>query len=211
MMSACGPPWPPRCANWNASRHAWPEAVAAFDQLVGADPAGPGAWFRTPGLLRLASALVAIDGEPSVLGRFRLSISADADAFNREKLRLTAMKVTDPWSRLAAAYHLVGDQRSLDTLLGQQPAAAAGIGDLYAGDQEWERAIAEYRKAMTHQTADGSLAAKLAAASGLSAARAKHRRWRPVEIAMQVVRERPVDCTGRDRPGGDFGGISRGI
>jgi hypothetical protein len=68
---------------------------------------------------------MAIDGEPSTLGRFRLSVSADADAFTREKLRLTAMKVTDPWSRLAAAYGLVGDQQSLDKLLKHRSAAAA--------------------------------------------------------------------------------------
>ena len=28
-------------ANWHASRKAWPEAVAAFDRLVAADPSGP--------------------------------------------------------------------------------------------------------------------------------------------------------------------------
>jgi len=45
-------------ANWHASRHAWPEAVAAFDRLVAADPSGPEAWLRMPGLLRLATALL---------------------------------------------------------------------------------------------------------------------------------------------------------
>ena len=34
-------------ANWHASRKAWPEAVAAFDRLVAADPSGP-----TPGCAR---------------------------------------------------------------------------------------------------------------------------------------------------------------
>ena len=45
-------------ANWHASRQAWPEAVAAFDRLIAADPSGPVAWLRTPGLLRLATALL---------------------------------------------------------------------------------------------------------------------------------------------------------
>ena len=45
-------------ANWQASRKAWPEAAAAFDRLVAADPATPAAWLRTPGLLRLAMALL---------------------------------------------------------------------------------------------------------------------------------------------------------
>ena len=44
-------------ANWHASRQAWPEAAAAFDRLVAADPGAPEAWLRTPGLLRLATAL----------------------------------------------------------------------------------------------------------------------------------------------------------
>ncbi len=45
-------------ANWHASRRAWPEAVAAFDRLAAADPASPREWLRTPGLLRLALALL---------------------------------------------------------------------------------------------------------------------------------------------------------
>jgi WD40 repeat protein/tetratricopeptide (TPR) repeat protein len=52
-------------ANWHASRKAWPEAVAAFDRLVAADPKDPTAWLRTPGLLRLATALLHQD-RPSV-------------------------------------------------------------------------------------------------------------------------------------------------
>ena len=34
---------------------------AAFDRLVAADPAEPEAWLRTPGLLRLATALLHQD------------------------------------------------------------------------------------------------------------------------------------------------------
>ena len=45
-------------ANWHASRQAWPEAVLAFDRLMAADPTAPEAWLRTPGLLRLATALL---------------------------------------------------------------------------------------------------------------------------------------------------------
>ena len=48
-------------ANWHASRQAWPEAVLAFDRLMAADPTNPEAWLRTPGLLRLATALVHQD------------------------------------------------------------------------------------------------------------------------------------------------------
>src|SRR5262249_53240614 len=44
------------------------------------------------------------------------------------------------------------------------PPAAAGIGDLYAAAQDWERAIAEYRKVVNGQAGDGALFTKLAAA-----------------------------------------------
>jgi WD40 repeat protein/tetratricopeptide (TPR) repeat protein len=45
-------------ANWHAAGRAWPEAVAQFDRLLAADPSTPEGWLRTPGLLRLATALV---------------------------------------------------------------------------------------------------------------------------------------------------------
>ncbi len=35
------------------------------------------------------------------------------------------MKPTDPWAKLAAAYHFIGDQKALDKLVDQHPAAAA--------------------------------------------------------------------------------------
>jgi WD40 repeat protein/tetratricopeptide (TPR) repeat protein len=98
------------------------------------------------------------------LGRFRLSVSPDAATFVREKKSASALKLTDPWAKLAAAYHVIGNQQALDTLLKRHPAAAAGIGDLYAADQDWKRAIAEYRKALTEEPADGALLTKLARA-----------------------------------------------
>src|SRR5262249_55489771 len=55
-------------ANWHASRQAWPEAVAAFDRLAAADPTHPEGWLPTPGLLRLASALLHQD-RPAVAAR----------------------------------------------------------------------------------------------------------------------------------------------
>ncbi len=48
-------------ANWHASRHAWPESVSAFDRLMAADPTEPEGWLRTPGLLRVATALLNQD------------------------------------------------------------------------------------------------------------------------------------------------------
>jgi hypothetical protein len=43
-----------------------------------------------------------------LLGRFRLSVSSDPAAFEREPKRFVAMKLTDPRLRLLAAYSLIG-------------------------------------------------------------------------------------------------------
>ena len=94
------------------------------------------------------------------LGRFRLSVSADSAVF----ARFAAMQLADPWAKLAAAYHVLRDQQALDKLLTHHPEAAAGIGDLYAAEQDWERAIGVYRKLVTDQKADVALSTKLAAA-----------------------------------------------
>ena len=48
-------------ANWHASRREWAAAVAAFDRLVAVDPTDHEDWLRTPGLLRVATALVQQD------------------------------------------------------------------------------------------------------------------------------------------------------
>jgi tetratricopeptide (TPR) repeat protein len=70
-----------------------------------------------------------------------------------------------PWHKLAAAYHRLGDQRALDTLLKLHPEAASGVGDLYAASQDWKRAIAEYRKlVVTDQPANVALLTKLTTA-----------------------------------------------
>src|SRR5262249_59523002 len=58
------------------------------------------------------------------LGRFRLSVSEDSSTFAREEARLAVAKLTDPWTRLAAAVSLAGD-----------PSRAAG----YFG-KAWDRA-----------------------------------------------------------------------
>jgi hypothetical protein len=52
-------------ANWHASRQAWPAAARAVDRLIAADPAELVVCLRTPGLLRLATALLNQD-RPSV-------------------------------------------------------------------------------------------------------------------------------------------------
>jgi WD40 repeat protein/serine/threonine protein kinase/tetratricopeptide (TPR) repeat protein len=93
------------------------------------------------------------------LGRFRLSVSADPVANE-----LTAMTFTDPWAKLAAAYQIIHDQPALDKLLERHPEAAAGIGDLFAGEQNWDQAIVEYSKAISLANTVSALLAKRAAA-----------------------------------------------
>jgi WD40 repeat protein/tetratricopeptide (TPR) repeat protein/tRNA A-37 threonylcarbamoyl transferase component Bud32 len=101
---------------------------------------------------------------PANLGCFRLSVSGDPAAFARDRQGSAALRLTDPWARLAAAYQIRGDRQAFDRLLEQHPSAAACIGDLYAAAQDWERAIAAYRQALTDQPADGVLSSKLARA-----------------------------------------------
>jgi len=98
------------------------------------------------------------------LGRFRLSVSADPVTLDREQKRLAAMQITDPWARLAAAYHLIGDQPAIARIVKHHPAAAAGVGDLFAAELDWERAIAEYGKAITLDATDADLFASRAEA-----------------------------------------------
>src|SRR5262249_3118955 len=75
-----------------------------------------------------------------------------------------AVRVTDPWVRLATAYRFIGNEQALDRLLKRQPATAVFIADLFAANQDWERAIIEYRKAIAAKPTDGELLAKLTAA-----------------------------------------------
>ena len=98
------------------------------------------------------------------LGRFRLSVSSDPAALDGGRTRFAAMNLADPWSALAAAYHLLGDQKALDSLLEHHPRAAAGVGDLCAANHDWDGAIAGYREVVNAQPADRSLVAKLAMA-----------------------------------------------
>lgn len=51
----------------------------------------------------------AMHGGKHGLGRFRLSACADPTLFGQEQKRIAAMKIADPWAKLAAAYALTGD------------------------------------------------------------------------------------------------------
>jgi hypothetical protein len=98
------------------------------------------------------------------LGHFRLSVSDDPGAYANAENRLAAMKIADPWAKLAAVYFLRGNRQAHDKLLEQHPQAAAGIGDLYAMKENWQRAIEFYSKSLTNQNTDATLLSRRAAA-----------------------------------------------
>jgi WD40 repeat protein/tetratricopeptide (TPR) repeat protein len=93
------------------------------------------------------------------LGRFRLSVSDDPAAFEREQQRFAAMKFTDPWQRLAAAYQLRGDQKAIDQLVQRRPKLAGRVGDLFIQDQDkdWPRAVEIYSRGIRAETTDVEL------------------------------------------------------
>jgi tetratricopeptide (TPR) repeat protein len=93
------------------------------------------------------------------VGLMESSVSA-----GRLQQHSAAMKLADPWERLAGAYVFQGDREALDALLQAHPSAAAVAGDLDAADKNWDWAIAEYSQLITAETADASLLTRRAAA-----------------------------------------------
>ena len=71
----------------------------------------------------------------------------------------------DPWTKLAVAYQLKGDQKAIDQLVERRPKLAGPIGDLFTlgedEDQDWRRAIALYSKGITVETTDVLLLSKV--------------------------------------------------
>jgi tetratricopeptide (TPR) repeat protein len=83
------------------------------------------------------------------------------------------------WKRLAAAYALVGDTRSLEQLLEHLPQAAVGIGDLYAASEEWEQAVDVYNRLLSADTTNFSVLLKRADAyAGLAQWESAESDWR---------------------------------
>lgn len=90
------------------------------------------------------------------LGRFRLLVSDDPDAYANAEKCFAAMKIDDPLAKLAAAYHLIGDQQALGKLLKIHPQAAVGIVDLTVAAGDWPRVIEAYSKLISDQTTDAT-------------------------------------------------------
>ncbi len=100
------------------------------------------------------------------MGRFRLSVTNEVEIISRAPLRqdLKESEIAQLNGALAGAYHLQGDQRALEGLQKAHPEAAAAIGDLYAADKDWRRAVVEYTMAMTAGHHEATLLAKRAEA-----------------------------------------------
>ncbi len=100
------------------------------------------------------------------LGHFRLSVSSDPAALDRERNHLAATKLTDPVQKLALAYKLIGDQRAIDQLLERRPNLTGAIGDFFTQEpkKDWQRAVEIYSKAISPQTTDADLLARRARA-----------------------------------------------
>src|SRR5205823_1787119 len=52
-------------ANWHAAQQRWAEAAKEYDRLQKLSPDKPPSWLRTPGLIRVATALLH-DGRPAL-------------------------------------------------------------------------------------------------------------------------------------------------
>jgi eukaryotic-like serine/threonine-protein kinase len=78
--------------------------------------------------------------------------------------RFSAAKATnDAWTRLATAYRLVGDEKAINLVVERWPQSAAPIGDLFAAENDWRRAVDLYSKGLT-VPADPELLARRARA-----------------------------------------------
>lgn len=115
------------------------------------------------------------------LGHFRLSVSAEPNAFEFEHNRLAAMKIGNPWARLIAAYRLSGNDSEVAKLLEQRPELVPELADYFLTIEDWEQAIALYSKSITAETTDVSLLTRRAEAYGRAG------EWKLAEADWQRV------------------------
>ncbi len=94
------------------------------------------------------------------LGRFCVSVSGDPAAFDREQARFAALALPDPWAKLAAAYHIIGDQQALDNLLEHHPTVAATV---YQSAGRTREAVPHLARASAADPNDTLLSLKVAA------------------------------------------------
>lgn len=100
------------------------------------------------------------------LSRFRLSTATDAAAWERSQrpdpMQIAALRSTDHWTRLAAAYHCAGNQQAIDELLQRHPESALAIGDLFMQIENWNRAVDVLNQVIDDDSQDVQLLTKRA-------------------------------------------------
>jgi WD40 repeat protein/tetratricopeptide (TPR) repeat protein len=100
------------------------------------------------------------------LGRFRLSVSDDPQAFRKERDRLAALKVVSGWARLAIAYRLAGNQAEFASITRQHPEVTASIAEAFFQVKDWQQSLAFFDQAVTGETKDADLLARRAEVHG---------------------------------------------
>ncbi len=82
----------------------------------------------------------------------------------RPKKQYEATFIADPWARLAMAYLQARDRQALDRLVERRPKFAGQMGDLFAADRDWPRAVEIYSRGIPAKTTDVVLLSKRARA-----------------------------------------------
>jgi tetratricopeptide (TPR) repeat protein len=154
MLQFKGPDWDHR-AFWGED--VLPYGTAGKEDHVSMGPLPrTGEWVR----LEVEAAKVGLSAGAEISG---WAFSQHGGTCYWDAAGITAT-IQEPWQKLAAAYHRLGDQQALDTLVKHHPEAVVGVGDTYASSQDWERAIVEYGKLLAERPADSALWRKLALA-----------------------------------------------
>jgi serine/threonine protein kinase/WD40 repeat protein len=126
------------------------QAVEFWQKLISSGRPDPVAWrYLLDFRLRLADSQLtrsATDAKALLLAQ----IQCWGEECTRSDDRLLRYGLREFWARLAVAVPgLLGDQKAIDDLVERHPELLVPIGDQYAADKNWERAIAIYSKAIT--------------------------------------------------------------
>ena len=110
----------------NSTRHRWRPSAGGADHCVAVYDASERLELQDQERLEFQLPLINDQYFPASgnLGRFRILVADADEAFHLTAKRFVAQNQTDPWARLAAAWHVTGDVQALETLLAKRPEAA---------------------------------------------------------------------------------------